>query len=131
MLDAPPYGLAYSNFWTAKDDLVCIYRQTVQIMQSCMQGHHVSDDLYYEIIERSRVGCFSCPLVFGAVLVHLASPYSENLAYHPPHPRFIGHVNDVKQFAFSAMSEGQCIHTCRCQHCLLSASPHYFSCTYV
>ena len=44
--------------------------------------------------------------MYGAVLVHLASPYAENLVYHPPHPRFIGRVDDVKQFAFSAQNEG-------------------------
>lgn len=66
----------------------------------------MSDELYRPIVKRKRLGCFSCPLVFGVVLIHLASPYSENLAYQPPHPRFLGPVNDVKQFAFSAQSEG-------------------------
>ena len=58
------------------------------------------------VVQRERVGCFSAVLVFGVVLIHIASPYAENLLYHPPHPRFLGPVNDVKQFAFSAQSEG-------------------------
>lgn len=71
----------------------------------------MSDELYMPIVRRERVGCFQCPLVFGAVLVHLASPYAENLVYHPPHPRFMGPVDDVKQFAFSALNEGQIYYT--------------------
>ena len=70
------------------------------------QGQYTTDDLYMGIVQRKRVGCFQCPLVYGVVLVHLASPYAENLVYHPPHPRFIGRVDDVKQFAFSAQNEG-------------------------
>ena len=58
------------------------------------------------IVQRDRTGCFSAPVVFGTVLIHVSSPYSENLVYHPPHPKFLGPVNDVQQFAFSAQSEG-------------------------
>ncbi|CAI8006304.1 Procollagen galactosyltransferase 1 [Geodia barretti] len=89
MLD-PPKSSAGSNFWMAMDEM----------------GQYATDDLYMGIVQRKRVGCFQCPLVYGAVLVHLASPYAENLVYHPPHPRFIGRVDDVKQFAFSAQDEG-------------------------
>lgn len=70
------------------------------------QGNYEHDDLYMPIVQRDRVGCFSAPVVFGAVLIDLSSPYSESLVYHPPHPKFIGPVNDVRQFAFSARSEG-------------------------
>ncbi|CAI8006303.1 Procollagen galactosyltransferase 1 [Geodia barretti] len=89
MLD-PPKSSTGSNFWMAMDEM----------------GQYATDDLYMGIVQRKRVGCFQCPLVYGAVLVHLASPYAENLVYHPPHPRFIGRVDDVTQFAFSAQNEG-------------------------
>ena len=58
------------------------------------------------VVQRERVGCFPAVLIFGVVLIHIASPYAESLLYHPPHPRFVGPVDDVKQFAFSAQSEG-------------------------
>ena len=69
----------------------------------------MSDELIQPIVERERVGCIQCAVAFGAVLVHLASPYAENLAYHPPHPKFMGPVDDVQQFAFSAQNEGQIV----------------------
>lgn len=58
-------------------------------------------------MQRKRTGCFSAPLVFGVVFIHVATPYVENVMYHPPHPMFLGPVDDVKQFAFSAQTEGQ------------------------
>ena len=67
---------------------------------------HYEHNLSKPIVERVKIGCFPVPVVFGTVLIHLSSPYSENLVYHPPHPRFVGRVNDVLQFAFSAQIEG-------------------------
>jgi collagen beta-1,O-galactosyltransferase len=79
MLDAEDNS--YSNFWMDNDEAE-------------------------PIIQRERTGCFPVPVVFGTVLIHLSSPYSENLVYHPPHPSYEGPVDDdALQFAFSAQSE--------------------------
>ena len=90
------------NFWMGKVRIACRH---IFLRNSHPQGSY--DELYGAIVKRQRVGCFQCSVVYGVVLVHLASPYAENLVYHPPHPSFLGPVDGVQQFAFSAQQEGQ------------------------
>ena len=96
------------NFWMGNNDVLHIVHATIFLHNSHPQGRHESyDELYAAIAKRESVNCFQCSVVYRVVLVHLASPYAENLVYHPPHPRFLGPVDDVQQFAFSAQQEGQ------------------------
>ena len=84
--------------------------------QCVLQGYYERDELYMPIVERKRKGCFQAPVVFATVLVHLSSPYSENLVYHPPLPTFVGSVNAVLQFAYSSKREGMYIHYTYIKH---------------
>ena len=69
------------------------------------------------ILQRNRTGSFRAPVVLAAVLVHLASPTTRGLVYHPAPAGFYGPVDDIVQFPFSAKTEGKGGRMSYCGYC--------------
>lgn len=71
-----------------------------------MQGYYRRHEDYLPILTRNFTGCFRAPVLTTAILIHLSSPKTQGLVYHPPPPGFNGPPDDIVQFAFSAKTEG-------------------------
>ena len=71
------------------------------------------------ILQRNRTGSFRAPVVLAAVLIHLASPTTRGLVYHPAPAGFYGPVDDIVQFPFSAKTEGKGGRMSYCESCVV------------
>uniref|UniRef100_A0A672H7F2 Procollagen galactosyltransferase 2-like n=1 Tax=Salarias fasciatus TaxID=181472 RepID=A0A672H7F2_SALFA len=76
----------YSNFWCGITP----------------QGYYRRTPDYIPIRKWKRRGCFAVPMVHSTYLLDLRRMASQALAFHPPHPQYPYHLDDIMVFAFSA-----------------------------
>ncbi|XP_076601630.1 procollagen galactosyltransferase 2-like [Chaetodon auriga] len=86
----------YSNFWCGVTP----------------QGYYRQTPEYIPIRKRKRQGCFAVPMVHSTYLLDLRRTASCALAFHPPHPDYPHHVDDIIAFAFSAQQAGVQMYVC-------------------
>lgn len=72
-----------------------------------IQGYYRQTPEYIPIRKWKRQGCFAVPMVHSTYLLDLRRRGSRALAFHPPHPHYPHHVDDIMAFAFSAQQAGQ------------------------
>ncbi|TDH06000.1 hypothetical protein EPR50_G00128320 [Perca flavescens] len=76
----------YSNFWCGMTP----------------QGYYRRTPEYIPIRKWKRQGCFAAPMVHSTYLLDLRRRASQALAFHPPHPHYPYHLDDIMAFAFSS-----------------------------
>ncbi|CAI8043596.1 Procollagen galactosyltransferase 1 [Geodia barretti] len=87
---------AFSNFWMDQDSL----------------GYYKRHEDYLPILQRNFTGCFRAPVLLPPLLIHLSSPQSQSLIYHPPLEGFNGPTDDIVHFAYSAKMGGVAMFIC-------------------
>lgn len=88
------------------------------------QGYYKRHEDYIPILRGNFTGCFRAPVLLPPFLIHLSTPKSRGLVYHPPLPEFDGPIDDIIHFAFSAKTAGEsclCVVSlvlpAQCAHC--------------
>ncbi|XP_034469460.1 procollagen galactosyltransferase 2-like [Hippoglossus hippoglossus] len=90
----------YSNFWCGMTP----------------QGYYRRTPEYIPICKGERRGCFAVPMVHSTYLLDLRRRASRALTFHPPHPEYHYHLDDIMAFAFSAKQAGVQMHVCNRDH---------------
>uniref|UniRef100_A0A665TKE7 Procollagen galactosyltransferase 2-like n=1 Tax=Echeneis naucrates TaxID=173247 RepID=A0A665TKE7_ECHNA len=90
----------YSNFWCGITP----------------QGYYRRTPEYIPIRKWKRQGCFAVPMVHSTFLLDLRRRASQELAFHPPHPDYPYHLDDIMAFAFSARQAGVQMYVCNRDH---------------
>ncbi|XP_053293980.1 procollagen galactosyltransferase 2 [Pleuronectes platessa] len=90
----------YSNFWCGMTP----------------QGYYRRTPEYIPICKWERRGCFAVPMVHSTYLLDLRRRASGALTFHPPHPEYHYHVDDIMAFAFSAKQAGVQMYLCNRDH---------------
>ncbi|XP_037642447.1 procollagen galactosyltransferase 2 isoform X1 [Sebastes umbrosus] len=90
----------YSNFWCGVT----------------AQGYYRQTPEYIPICKWKRKGCFAVPMVHSTYLLDLRRRASQALAFHPPHPHYPYHVDDIMAFAFSSRQAGVQMYVCNKDH---------------
>uniref|UniRef100_A0A8D3DNP2 Si:ch211-13f8.2 n=1 Tax=Scophthalmus maximus TaxID=52904 RepID=A0A8D3DNP2_SCOMX len=86
----------YSNFWCGMTP----------------QGFYRRTPEYIPICQWKRRGCFAVPMVHSTYLLDLRRRASRALSFHPPHPEYPYHLDDIMTFAFSAKQAGVQMYVC-------------------
>uniref|UniRef100_A0A673ADY6 Procollagen galactosyltransferase 2-like n=1 Tax=Sphaeramia orbicularis TaxID=375764 RepID=A0A673ADY6_9TELE len=90
----------YSNFWCGMT----------------AQGYYRRTPEYIPIRDWKRQGCFPVPMVHSTFLLDLRRSASRALTFHPPHPDYAYHLDDIMVFAFSAKQAGVQMYVCNKEH---------------
>uniref|UniRef100_A0A8C9XT73 Si:ch211-13f8.2 n=1 Tax=Sander lucioperca TaxID=283035 RepID=A0A8C9XT73_SANLU len=90
----------YSNFWCGVTP----------------QGYYRRTPEYIPIRKWKRQGCFAAPMVHSTYLLDLRRRASQALAFHPPHPHYPYHLDDIMAFAFSSRQAGIQMYVCNKDH---------------
>ncbi|KAF1383538.1 hypothetical protein PFLUV_G00132920 [Perca fluviatilis] len=90
----------YSNFWCGVTP----------------QGYYRRTPEYIPIRKWKQQGCFAAPMVHSTYLLDLRRRASQALAFHPPHPQYPYHLDDIMAFAFSSRQAGIQMYVCNKDH---------------
>ncbi|XP_030016740.1 procollagen galactosyltransferase 2-like [Sphaeramia orbicularis] len=90
----------YSNFWCGMT----------------AQGYYRRTPEYIPIRDWKRQGCFPVPMVHSTFLLDLRRSASRALTFHPPHPDYAYHLDDIMVFAFSAKQAEVQMYVCNKEH---------------
>ncbi|XP_059200798.1 procollagen galactosyltransferase 2 [Centropristis striata] len=80
------------------------------------EGYYRRTPEYIPIRKWKRQGCFAVPMVHSTFLLDLRRRASQALAFHPPHPHYPHHLDDIMAFAFSTRQAGVQMYVCNKEH---------------
>ncbi|KAK3739374.1 hypothetical protein QZH41_015762, partial [Actinostola sp. cb2023] len=84
----------YSNYWGGMDT----------------DGYYKRTDDYFPLLNREITGCFELPMIHSTYLVDLRRNITNHLVFYPPPTGYMGEIDDILIFAYSARSSGIKLH---------------------